>query len=107
MPKKIISKEKVLQVYPDAVCIQMYISEQYYIKFETPNKKRTAFYDTEPKAWYSAWKSINAEQKRLNGKENKAHITLRIKPSAIKAITDKYGSVQKWVDDMTQDFLTK
>jgi putative alpha-1,2-mannosidase len=104
MPKKIISKEKVLQVYPDARIKSHTQNTVYWVVAANLTFNKTL---SEPQAWYSAWKSINAEQKRLNGKENKAHITLRIKPSAIKAITDKYGSVQKWVDDMTQDFLTK
>jgi hypothetical protein len=101
MPKKIISKEKVLQVYPDAVCVQSNNAFGIVTYKIITVSKHYIKQSTEPQAWYSAWKSINAEQKRLAGKENKAHITLRIKPSAIKAITDKYGSVQKWVDSMT------
>jgi hypothetical protein len=101
MPKKIISKEKVLQVYPDA---QIKSNKVYWVVAGKLTFNKTL---SEPQAWYSAWKSINAEQKRINGKENKEQISVRIKPSAIKAITSKYGSVQKWVDSISKDFLTK
>lgn len=103
---KIISKEKVLQVHPDAKCSTVGGSERYYIKNVTNNGKVLGFYPTEAQAWKYAWLAINAEQKRLAGKENKERVNIRLTPSITTAIIKQYGTLQKWADATTKDFLT-
>jgi len=107
MERTIISKVKVLEVYPDAVCKQSnnaFGIVTYKIITVTQHYKKQS---TEPKAWANAWQIIRAEQRKSQGNAPKEITTIRIKPTVKTAIIVKHGSVQKWVDSMTQDFLTK
>jgi hypothetical protein len=101
MPRTIISKVKVLEVYPDAECLRLPISKQYYITFNKQVNKQTTFQQSEPKAWANAWQIIRAEQRKAQGDAPKEITTIRIKPTVKTAIIVKHGSVQKWVDSMT------
>jgi hypothetical protein len=102
MPRTIISKVKVLEVYPDAECWYNEISETHYVTFRHNNKLcRSTFQQSEPKAWANAWQIIRAEQRKSQGNAPKEITTIRIKPTVKAAIISKYGSVQKWVDSMT------
>jgi len=109
MPRTIISKVKVLEVYPDAVCVeQIFPNKGFYIR---SNKKGFTISNnmqaTEPKAWSHFWQIIRAEQRKKEGNAPKEITTIRIKPTVKAAIIAKYGSVQKWVDALSKDFLTK
>jgi len=108
MPRTIISKVKVLEVSPKAECRYNMISETYYVTFIHNNKLCKSFLQqSEPKAWANAWQIIRAEQRKSEGNAPKEITTIRIKPTVKTKIVEKHGSVQKWVDSMTQDFLTK
>jgi hypothetical protein len=110
MPRTIISKVKVLQVYPDAVCSEIdFPFGSMFVIDNTPIYKRLVgnMQTSEPKAWANAWQIIRAEQRKSEGNAPKEITTIRIKPNVKAAIISKHGSVQKWVDAMTQDFLTK
>jgi hypothetical protein len=103
MPRTIISKVKVLEVYPDADCVEQILpSKGFYIR---SNKKRFVFISklqtSEPKAWANAWQIIRAEQRKSQGNAPKEITTIRIKPTVKANIIKKHGSVQKWVDAMT------
>jgi hypothetical protein len=101
MPRTIISKVKVLQVYPDAECKQSnnaFGIVSYKIITVTKHFK---YQSTEPKAWANAWQIIRAEQRKKQGNAPKEITTIRIKPTVKAAIITKHGSVQKWVDSMT------
>lgn len=102
MPRTIISKVKVLEIYPDAESWYLPISEQHYITF-TQNEilRKSTFQQSEPKAWANAWQIIRAEQRKKQGNAPKEITTIRIKPTVKAAIITKHGSVQKWVDSMT------
>jgi hypothetical protein len=101
MPRTIISKVKVLEVYPDARCKQS--NNAFGIvtyKIITVNRDFKP-QSTEPKAWANAWQIIRAEQRKKQGNAPKEITTIRIKPTVKAAIITKHGSVQKWVDAMT------
>jgi hypothetical protein len=104
MPRTIISKVKVLQIYPDAECIA---SNKIGLFRIIGNGIKFDRQTSEPKAWANAWQIIRAEQRKKQGNAPKEITTVRIKPTVKAAIISKHGSVQKWVDSMTQDFLTK
>jgi len=100
MPRTIISKVKVLEVYPDAVCSE--IDLPFGNMFVIDNTKQDNQYQkTEPKAWANAWQIIRAEQRKKQGNAPKEITTIRIKPTVKVNIIKKHGSVQKWVDAMT------
>jgi hypothetical protein len=100
MARTIISKVKVLEVYPDAVCSE--IDLPFGNMFVIDNTKQDNQYQkTEAKAWANAWQIIRAEQRKSQGNAPKEITTVRIKPSVKTAIISKHGSVQKWVDSMT------
>jgi hypothetical protein len=106
MPRTIISKVKVLEVYPDAECKKSKIlKSHFYIKM--PNLILAKLHTSEAKAWAYAWQQIRAEQRKSDGNAPKEITTIRIKPTVKAAIISKHGSVQKWVDAMSKDFLTK
>jgi hypothetical protein len=102
MPRTIISKVKVLEVCPDATCVeQIYPLKGFYIRsnkkgFMISNNMQTS----EPKAWANAWQIIRAEQRKSQGNAPKEITTIRIKPTVKADIISKHGSVQKWVDSM-------
>jgi hypothetical protein len=98
MPRTIISKVKVLEVYPDAVCIA---SNKIGLFRIIGNGIRFDRQRSEPKAWANAWQIIRAEQRKSEGNAPKEITTIRIKPTVKAAIIAKHGSVQKWVDSMT------
>lgn len=101
MPRTIISKVKVLEVYPDAICKQS--NNAFGIvsyKIITVNK-HFKWQATEAKSWANAWQIIRAEQRKSQGNAPKEITTIRIKPTIKAAIISKHGSVQKWVDAMT------
>jgi hypothetical protein len=101
MPRTIISKVKVLEVYPDAECWYNEISETYYITFLKNGILITnTFQTSEAKAWANAWQIIRAEQRKSDGNAPKEITTIRIKPTVKANIISKHGSVQKWVDSM-------
>ena len=104
MERTIISKVKVLEVYPDAECIA---SNKIGLFGVIANGIKYNRQLSEPKAWANAWQIIRAEQRKAQGNAPKEITTIRIKPTVKTAIISNYGSVQKWVDSMTQDFLTK
>jgi len=111
MPRTIISKVKVLEVYPDAEC-KSHTSLHNRISYNIVYKKNINFYasksqSSEPKAWSHFWQQIRAEQRKSDGNAPKEITTIRIKPTVKAAIISKHGSVQKWVDAMSKDFLTK
>jgi hypothetical protein len=107
MERTIISKVKVLEVYPNAVCLEsnlppfksMFIIENTY--------SLNQFQQSEAKAWANAWQIIRAEQRKSQGNAPKEITTIRIKPTIKTKIVEKHGSVQKWVDSISKDFLTK
>jgi hypothetical protein len=102
MPRTIISKVKVLQVYPDAEC--NFVGFKGFFVAYSNNKFGNSFkryQSTEPKAWANAWQIIRAEQRKKQGNAPKEITTIRIKPTVKAAIIAKHGSVQKWVDSMT------
>jgi hypothetical protein len=100
MPRTIISKVKVLEVYPDAECHHLNTRNKYTI-LVLGGKAKSKFQSTEPKAWANAWQIIRAEQRKSQGNAPKEITTIRIKPTVKAAIITKHGSVQKWVDSMT------
>jgi hypothetical protein len=107
MPRTIISKVKVLEVYPDAECWSHnngFGRISYYI---IKANKKTKYQSSQAKAWANAWQIIRAEQRKKQGNAPKEITTIRIKPTVKAAIIAKHNSVQKWVDSMTHDFLTK
>jgi hypothetical protein len=106
MPRTIISKVKVLEVYPDAVCKHLK-SHRHIIVEPNFSKIISKSQVSEPKAWANAWQIIRAEQRKAQGDAPKEITTIRIKPTVKTAIIVKHGSVQKWVDAMSKDFLTK
>ena len=100
MPRTIISKVKVLEVYPDAEC--KYLKSHKNIIVDTNFSKVLSKSQTsEPKAWANAWQIIRAEQRKKQGNAPKEITTIRIKPTVKANIISKHGSVQKWVDNMT------
>ena len=105
MERTIISKVKVLEVYPDAICTKIYIGSGYY-KVTTKNKNYGGQI-TEAKAWNNAWQVVRSEIRENTINEAKKINSIRIKPTIKAAIISKHGSVQKWVDAMSKDFLTK
>jgi hypothetical protein len=98
MPRTIISKVKVLEVYPDAVCKINFSMGLFRIKI---GDKLCDRQQSEPKAWANAWQIIRAEQRKSQGNAPKEITTIRIKPTVKANIISKHGSVQKWVDAMT------
>ncbi len=101
MPRTIISKVKVLEVYPDAECKES-MFEFPVFKIEIKDKIfGFCFQYSEPKAWANAWQIIRAEQRKSQGNAPKEITTIRIKPTVKANIIKKHGSVQKWVDAMT------
>jgi hypothetical protein len=107
MPRTIISKVKVLEVYPDAFCLESNLPPFKSMFIIENTKSINQFQKSEPKAWANAWQIIRAEQRKSQGNAPKEITTIRIKPTVKTAIISKHGSVQKWVDSITQDFLTK
>jgi len=101
MARTIISKVKVLEVYPDAFCDTSENGKFYFIIEQTKENGLSKFQSTEPKAWANAWQIIRAEQRKKQGNAPKEITTIRIKPTVKTAIINKHGSVQKWVDAMT------
>jgi primosomal protein N' len=107
MERTIISKVKVLEVYPDAVCLESNLPP-FKSMFIIENTTQTnQFQKSEGKAWENAYQKLRAEQRKAQGNAPKEITAIRIKPTVKTAIIAKHGSVQKWVDAMTQDFLTK
>jgi hypothetical protein len=101
MPRTIISKVKVLEVYPDAECWSHNNGLgciSYYIIKAT---KKTKHQSSQAKAWGYCWQIIRAEQRKKQGNAPKEITTVRIKPTVKANIIKKHGSVQKWVDSMT------
>jgi hypothetical protein len=100
MPRTIISKVKVLEIYPDAECKYLK-NHRHIIIGEKFSKVFSKSQTSEPKAWANAWQIIRAEQRKKQGNAPKEITTIRIKPSVKANIIKKHGSVQKWVDSMT------
>jgi hypothetical protein len=104
MERTIISKVKVLEVYPDAFCseIDLPFGNMFVIE-NTPIYKRLVgnMQTSEAKAWANAWQIIRAEQRKAQGNAPKEITAIRIKPTVKTAIIEKHGSVQKWVDSVT------
>jgi len=101
MPRTIISKVKVLEVYPDAECWSHnngFGKITYYI---AKANNKTKYQSSQAKAWGYCWQIIRAEQRKSEGNAPKEITTIRIKPTVKAAIISKHGSVQKWVDAMT------
>ncbi len=97
MPRTIISKVKVLEIYPDAQCKEL--NRHTFLIIINHNWLPKQL--TEAKAWNRAWQIIRAEQRKKQGNAPKEITTIRIKPTVKAAIISKHGSVQKWVDSMT------
>jgi hypothetical protein len=101
MERTIISKEKVLEVYPDAFCLESNLPPFKSMFIIENTKSLNQYQQSEPKAWANAWQIIRAEQRKAQGNAPKEITTIRIKPNVKANIIKKHGSVQKWVDSMT------
>jgi hypothetical protein len=98
MPRTIISKIKVLEVYKCAICVYDDKRDMYVIR---GTKSLNQYQKTEGKAWENAYQKLRAEQRKSDGNAPKEITTIRIKPTVKTKIVEKHGSVQKWVDAIT------
>ena len=105
-------EQKVKKVYPDARCV-WYINSGnilWYYVFEdkASDKPCLSMSESETQAWYEALKQINAAKRKKYYKrkitrpnnEIKGKVTIMLYPSDRTAIIGKYGSVQKFINDM-------
>lgn len=108
-----MSKKKVKEVYPESDCI-------VGISGTGTNRKNTYTITvigaelshtcaTPQSAWRSALNRIGGKVSRKKGDKTgrKAKMSIQLQPEHKTAIERKHGSVQKFLNEMVQDFLTK